>query len=53
MMYTPGPKINFPKTKYGGQERPNKSGKRSYSYVKKSRFKHSMAEFQSIQQFWL
>ena len=27
--------------------------KRSYPYVKKSSLKRSMAEFQSIQQFWL
>ena len=31
-------------------ERPHKSGKRSYV---KRRLKHSTAEFQSIQQFWL
>ena len=38
--------------KYGGLERPHKSVKRSYPYVK-SHLKYSMAEFQSIQQFWL
>ena len=34
ILYTRGP--NFPYTKYGGLERPHKSGKRSYPYVKKS-----------------
>ena len=44
--------IYFPYTKYGGLERPHKSGTRSYPYVKKW-FKNSAAEFQLIQQFWL
>ena len=39
-------------TKYGGLERPHKSGKRSYSYAE-SRLKHKTEEFHSIQQFWL
>ena len=43
-------KSNFPYTKYGGQERPHKSGKCSYPYVTKSRLKHSTAEFHSILQ---
>ena len=31
-----GTKLTFPYTKYGGSERPYKSGKRSYPCVKKS-----------------
>ena len=31
-----GTRPNFPYTKYGGKDRPHKSGKGSYPYVKKS-----------------
>ena len=37
-----GTRLNFPYTKYGGYERPHKSGKRSHPSVKK----FSTAEFQ-------
>ena len=48
-----GSRPNFPYTKYGSEKRLSQIEQTFIFLCKKSRLKHSAAEFQSIQQFWL